>query len=586
MHTHTNHNDPNRITYIGTTDYRGINTKFGIKASDRTRHMYVIGKTGMGKSTLLENMAVQDIQNGEGLCFLDPHGSSAETLLRYIPEHRKDDVVYFAPFDIDNPIALNVLEQVSEGERHLVSNGLMAAFKKIFGADRFSDRMEYLLNNIILALLENDGQTLLGVNRMLSDKAYRDFIVSNVKDPAVKAFWTEELVRAGDKYLQEAAPAIQNKIGQFISNPLIRNVVGQKKTSFDIRKMMDERKILICNFSIGRMGEGNVNLLGNLINTKIYLAALSRANLPHDQLKKAPNFYFYVDEFQNFVNESFAQILSQARKYNLGLTVAHQYIEQLSDEVKAAVFGNVGSMMLFRVGAEDAERFEKEFSPQFTMDDIVNLGFSQIYLRLSIDGAGSKPFSAKTLPPISAHNNDYTEAVIASSRAQFAKPKREAEIEVLEFYDAYRKDKPKTENDGKYIPKSSGDNNWADRPKYDKPKSFTNDKKASPIDSLKVEKGDENKALKTADKLESKKDISKEQREKNIVRIDQAKPNNNLRDALNRALGVHNESKMNTTPKEQSNIKKEVNPQIGPIEEKATKAVKEIEEKTLRDLIE
>jgi DNA helicase HerA-like ATPase len=188
MHTHNNHDDPNRITYIGTTDYRGINTKFGIKANDRTRHMYVIGKTGMGKSTLLENMAVQDIQNGEGLCFLDPHGSSAETLLKYIPEHRVNDVVYFAPFDIHNPIALNVLEKVSEDQRHLVSNGLMAAFKKIFGADRFSDRMEYLLNNIILALLENEDQTLLGVNRMLSDKGYRDFIVSNVKDPAVKAF--------------------------------------------------------------------------------------------------------------------------------------------------------------------------------------------------------------------------------------------------------------------------------------------------------------------------------------------------------------------------------------------------------------
>lgn len=580
MHTHNNHDDPNRITYIGTTDYRGINTKFGIKANDRTRHMYVIGKTGMGKSTLLENMAVQDIQNGEGLCFLDPHGSSAETLLKYIPEHRVNDVVYFAPFDIHNPIALNVLEKVSEDQRHLVSNGLMAAFKKIFGADRFSDRMEYLLNNIILALLENEDQTLLGVNRMLSDKGYRDFIVSNVKDPAVKAFWTEELVRAGDKYLQEAAPAIQNKIGQFISNPLIRNVVGQKKTSFDIRKMMDEKKILICNFSIGRMGEGNVNLLGNLINTKIYLAALSRANLPHDELKKSANFYFYVDEFQNFVNESFAQILSQARKYNLGLTVAHQYIEQLSDEVKAAVFGNVGSMMLFRVGADDAEKFEKEFSPQFTMDDIVNLGFSQIYLRLSIDGAGSKPFSAKTLPPIAKHVNDYTDAVIAASRRQFTKPKADAEIEVMEFYDAYKKPAyiPKAlQNDGAsnsgaaFKSGNSNDNkpNYKSNSEYSAggmAKSYDNNKPrehspnykgkgsayaerqqaAASTTNYNMNKVNDNGQSESQDnskaRNEAQGNIKVTNEKPSGFKSDSEKPSNNLRDALNKALGVHLES--------------------------------------------
>lgn len=668
MHTHNNGDDPNRITYIGTTDYRGINTKFGIKANDRTRHMYVIGKTGMGKSTLLENMAVQDIQNGEGLCFLDPHGSSAETLLKYIPEHRINDVVYFAPFDIHNPIALNVLEKVSEDQRHLVSNGLMAAFKKIFGADRFSDRMEYLLNNIILALLENEDQTLLGVNRMLSDKGYRDFIVSNVKDPAVKAFWTEELVRAGDKYLQEAAPAIQNKIGQFISNPLIRNVVGQKKTSFDIRRMMDEKKILICNFSIGRMGEGNVNLLGNLINTKIYLAALSRANLPHDELKKSANFYFYVDEFQNFVNESFAQILSQARKYNLGLTVAHQYIEQLSDEVKAAVFGNVGSMMLFRVGADDAEKFEKEFSPQFTMDDIVNLGSRQIYLRLSIDGAGSKPFSARTLPPIAKHVNDYTDDVIAASRKQFAKPKVEAELEVMEFYDAYKKPAyiPKALRDdaepakptGEYNKpnyKSNNDYQGGDRKSYDKPREHSPNYKGK--NSTYTERPDNRPAhnahsvlaanekqpthtlqpkepaaashnsndsengipnMKQSMKHNSLPDTDSgnsrsAQQPMAKPPVSSAKPNNNLRDALNKALGVHLEQQKDSksenlkspeqgkavaAPQVISDSSTVTNKTMGAkpyqnsnqenireIAEDKLK-VKEVDEKTLRDLIE
>ncbi len=442
-----------RVTYIGNTDYRAKNVKFGIKEGDRTRHMYIIGKTGMGKSTLLENMLIQDIQNGEGVCFIDPHGSSAEMLLQHIPEHRIKDVVYFAPHDMEFPIALNVLEQVDENQRHLVANGLMAAFKKIFGEDKFSDRIQYILNNIMLALLENEGQTLLGVNRMLSDANYRKFIVSNVKDPSVKAFWNEEFVRAGEKYAQEAAPGIQNKIGQFISNPLIRNIIGQKKTSFDLRDIMDNKKILICNFSIGRMGEGNVNLLGNLMITKIYIAAMSRANLGAEAMKKAAPFYFYVDEFQNFVNESFAQILSQARKYNLGLIVAHQFIEQMTEEVEAAVFGNVGTMILFRVGAEDAERFEKEFAPQFTMDDIVNLSARQIYLRLSIDGVGSKPFSATTLPPMPPIGHDYTQIIVNNSREINAKTKVDVEAEVLEFY------KPLQKAEGKVIPISQTQNN-------------------------------------------------------------------------------------------------------------------------------
>lgn len=423
-----------KVTHFAVTDFRGIEEKFGIKEDDRTRHMYIIGKTGMGKSTLLENMAIQDIQSGEGLCFIDPHGTTAEKLLKYVPEHRISDVVYFAPFDTKYPVALNILEHVDEDYRHLVASGLMDSFKKVFGEDVFSGRMVYLLNNAILSLLENEGESLMGINRIFSDKDYRKKIISNVKDPAVLSFWKDEFAKYEDRYVKEATAAIQNKIGQFIMTPMIRNIVGQKKTSFDVRKIMDERKILICNFSIGQTGSENVNLIGSLLITKIYLAAMSRANLSEDSLKASAPFYFYVDEFQNFVNDSFAQILSQARKYNLGLVIAHQYIDQLTDNVKSAVFGNVGTMITFRVGANDAEVLEKEFAPQFTADDIVNLGARQIYLRLSIDGVGSKPFSARTMKPIERPPENYVPAIIAHSRIMYGKEKLLAEDEIKEWY--------------------------------------------------------------------------------------------------------------------------------------------------------
>ena len=430
-----NISNTNPITYFGVTDFRGVEEKFGIKADDRTRHMYVIGKTGMGKSTLLENLAIQDIQNGNGLCFVDPHGATAEKLLKYVPEHRMNDVIYFAPFDTKYPMSLNILEHVEEDKRHLVSSGLMDTFKKVFGEDVFSGRMVYLLNNAVLSLLENEGESLLGINRIFADKDYRKKIVSNVKDPAVLSFWNDEFAKYEDKYVKEASAAIQNKIGQFIMTPMIRNIVGQAHSSFDMREIMDTKKILICNFSIGQTGSENVNLIGSLLITKIYLAAMSRANLSYDNLQKAAPFYFYVDEFQNFVNDSFAQILSQARKYNLGLTIAHQYIEQLTDNVKAAVFGNVGTMITFRVGATDAEQLEKEFAPAFTADDIVNLGARQIYLRLSIDGVGSKPFSSRTMAPIADDDIDYVPAIIASSRAGYGKEKLVVEKEVATWYE-------------------------------------------------------------------------------------------------------------------------------------------------------
>ena len=424
--------DNEKVTYIGETDSRNRRLRFGIKKIDRSKHMYAIGKTGMGKSTLLENMAIQDIQNGDGVCFIDPHGKSADLLLEYVPKERIKDVIYFAPFDMDYPISFNVMEDVGPEKRYLVASGMMAAFKKIW-VDAWSARMEYILGNIMLALLEYPGSTLVGVNRMLTDKDFRKEVVSHISDPSVKSFWVNEYANYTDKFAAEAAPAIQNKVGQFVANPLIRNIIGQAKSSFDIRDVMDNKKILIINLSKGRVGEANANLLGSMLITKIYLGAMSRADLNEKQLAAAPNFYLYVDEFQSFANESFADILSEARKYKLNLCIAHQYIEQMTEEVRAAVFGNVGTMCIFRVGAYDAEILEKEFAPVFTAEDIVGLQKYQMYLKLMIDGVTSNPFSASGLGPIPKPETSYVQEILDSSRALYARPRHETEEELLNW---------------------------------------------------------------------------------------------------------------------------------------------------------
>lgn len=427
------HKENSPITYFAQTDSRGRRTPFGIKAPDRSRHMYVIGKTGMGKSTLLENMAIQDIRNGNGICFIDPHGKTADLLLDYIPEERIKDTLYFAPFDMEHPVSFNIMEDVGPDRRHLVVNGLMATFEKIW-VDAWSARMAYILQNTLLALLEYPGSTLLGVNRMLVDKDYRRQVVANITDPSVRSFWVDEFAKYTDRYTQEATPAIQNKVGQFTANPLIRNIVGQPKSTFNLRQMMDEKKIVIMNLSKGKVGEGNANLLGSMLITKIYLAAMSRADVTERELQKLPDFYLYVDEFQSFANKSFADILSEARKYKLNLTLAHQYIEQMEEEVSAAVFGNVGTMIVFRVGAFDAEVLEKEFMPAITAEDLVNLGIYQIYLKLMIEGVTSQPFSAVTLPPIERPAISFRENIIAHSRGTFGHARAAVEDEIKRWH--------------------------------------------------------------------------------------------------------------------------------------------------------
>lgn len=410
------------ITIFARTNYRGKEVPFGIKTDDRRRHMYLIGKTGMGKTTMMENMVIQDIRNGHGVAFLDPHGDSVQRILNCIPPERINDVIYFNPADLEYPVAFNILEAVDQKYKHLVASGLMGVFTKIW-ANMWSARMEYILNNTILALLDSPGNTLLGITRMYVDKKYRKKIVDNIKDPMVRSFWTDEYANYNEKYRTEAIAPIQNKVGQFLSSGIIRNIVGQPKSTIDLREIMDSRKILIMDLSKGKVGEDNSALLGAMIVTKLQLAAMSRTDIPEKERK---DFYLYVDEFQNFATDSFATILSEARKYRLNLIVGHQYIAQLENDkntkVRDAIFGNVGTIVTFRVGAADAEFLETEFDPVFTPNDLVNLPKYHVILKLMINGVASEPFSGITLAPNESYITDNSEKVIRVSRERFTNP--------------------------------------------------------------------------------------------------------------------------------------------------------------------
>ena len=407
------------ITTFAQTNFRNRKVKFGVKTDDRRRHFYVIDKTGSGKTTLLENMVVEDILAGHGVGVVDPHGDFAEKLLALIPENRIGDVVYFNPADTDFPFGFNPLEQVRDEHYHIIASSIMGVFKKIW-PDVWSARMEYILNNSLLSLLEYPGSTLLGIMRLLSDRDYRSEVVAHLTDPVVKSFWTDEFARYTQRLESEATAAIQNKVGQFVSNPLIRRIIGQPHSTFDIRKMMDEGKIFILNLSKGRIGEDNSALLGAMMITKMQLAAMSRVDTPERERR---DFYLYIDEFQNFSTESFVNILSEARKYRLSLILAHQYIAQLDESVRDAVMGNVGTFVIFRVGAADAEFLESEFSPEFMAADLVNLPQHNIYVKLMIDGIASRPFSAESLPPNIVRQDNYTKEIIENNRLHYGTPK-------------------------------------------------------------------------------------------------------------------------------------------------------------------
>jgi len=416
------------ICLFAQTNFRNQLRRFGIKTDDRRRHMYVIGKTGMGKTTMLENMVLQDIYKGHGIGVVDPHGDFAEKIIDYIPQNRINDVVYVNPADSAFPIGFNILEVKNEEQKHLIAAGLMATFKKIW-PDVWSSRMEYILNNTLLALLDYPGSTLLGINRLLGDKKYRKRVVKKLTDPVIKAFWQNEFANYPDRYMTEAVAPIQNKIGQFLSASIIRNMVAQVKSTIDIRDIMDSGKIFIMNLSKGRIGEDNSRLLGGMLITKIQLSAMERVDTPEDERK---DFFLYVDEFQNFATPSFANILSEARKYRLSLIMAHQYVAQLDEVVADAVFGNVGTIVTFRVGGADAELLVKEFDPHFLEPDIVNLAKYYILLKLMIDGVASQPFSAITMPPIGSPTG-VSDKIKRVSRERYSCSRKDVEDKIARW---------------------------------------------------------------------------------------------------------------------------------------------------------
>jgi len=413
------------LVIFGKTDFRGIPTEFGILREDRRHHMYLIGKTGVGKSTTIFNMAVSDIKNGEGLAVIDPHGELVESLLDFIPKERLDDVVYFNPADQEYPIAFNLLENVKPELKSIVASGLVGIFKKIW-ADSWGPRLEYILRNAILALLDHPDATLLGVTKILVDKDFRQEIIKYVKDPVIKEFWISEYEQYDQKFRTEAIAPIQNKVGQFLASPLIRNIVGQKTSTININEIMDKQKIFLINLSKGKIGEDASGLLGAMLITKIQIAALERAAIPPEERK---DFYLFVDEFQNFATESFATILSEARKYRLNIIMANQYIAQMDESVRESVFGNVGTLISFRVGPSDAPYLAKEFMPTFEETDLINLDRFHIYLKMSIQGITSPPFSAETLPPIK-ESFGFKKEVIQKSREKYARHLSKVEKEI------------------------------------------------------------------------------------------------------------------------------------------------------------
>jgi len=421
------------LTVLGKTDFRNHVEEFGIKLDDRKRHIYIIGKSGAGKSTLLENMIIDDVFEDRGVIVVDPHGELADKVVDAVPEHRIKDVILFDPSDVDFPIAFNVLDISSPDQRGNIASGFVGALKKIFG-NSWGPRLEYILRNATLALLETENPTMLGIPRILTDPGFRNWVIPQITDPVVLDFWKNEWAAKEQKQQVEEMGSILNKVGQFLSSSLIRNIVGQPKSAFDIRQIMDEQKILIVNLSKGKIGEDNSALLGTMMITRVQLAAMSRADTSFD---KRPDCFLYVDEFQNFATDSFATILSEARKYNLGLTIAHQYIEQMADEVREAVFGNVGSIICFRVGSKDAEALAREFAPVFGPDDMVNLQMARVYIKLLVDGVASQAFSAMTLPP-KVLEESYRDRVVMFTRQHYAKP-REAVVDIIDETAGYKR---------------------------------------------------------------------------------------------------------------------------------------------------
>jgi type IV secretory pathway TraG/TraD family ATPase VirD4 len=420
-------NEESAVTPFAITNYRDSRQVFGIKQKDRRGHMYIIGKTGTGKSTLLANMIISDMAKNQGLALIDPHGDLAERILDSVPKERVADVIYFNPGDLEYPIAFNPLEKCSPYSQHLVTSGLISVFKKIW-PEFWGPRLEHILRHSIFTLLEYPGATLLDLPRLLTNKDFRFMVLKQVTNQQVREFWFSEFEKYSAWMRSEAISPILNKVGQFLTSLPLRNIVGQSENTFNLREVMDSGKILIVNLAKGQIGEDNCSLLGAMLVTKIQLAAMRRADMPEEKRK---SFYLYVDEVHNFFTLSFAGILSEARKYGLSLVLAHQYLDQLDDEMRAAILGNVGTLMAFRVGAEDAKYLAREFYPVFAEADLVNLPNHHIYLKLMIDGVTSRPFSAATLPPLE-RGASFKKQIVDGSRKRYARPRQDIERNFLE----------------------------------------------------------------------------------------------------------------------------------------------------------
>jgi len=404
---------------IGEREGWGKPQLFGILIADQRHHIYVIGKTGSGKTTLLRNMIIQHIALGHGVGLIDPHGDLAEEILNHIPPRRTNDLAYFNPGDLEFPVGLNVLANVEPDSRHLVASGVVSAFKGIW-RDSWGPRLEYILYNAIAALLDCRNATLLGVNRMLVDPEYRSKVIRQVNDPFIRSFWTEEYENYDERFQREAIAPVQNKLGQFLLNPVVRNILGQVRSKVDIPFVMDNGRLFIANLSKGKLGSDKANLIGSLLTTQFQLGAMARAGRAEDERR---DFYLFIDEFQNFSTDAFASILAESRKYRLCLNLSHQYIDQLSLPLRQAVFGNVGTLIAFRIGHPDAEIMEKEFGNTFSAGAIADLDRYEAIVRLLENGSNAQPFRAKMLPPFAGYTGR-KEKLVRHSRQRFSMPRR------------------------------------------------------------------------------------------------------------------------------------------------------------------
>ncbi len=411
-----NEEEKKKINFFGRTEFKNKPATFGIKKDDRRKHVYIVGKTGTGKSTMIANMAINDMKNGEGVAVVDPHGDLTDTLLEYVPSHRINDVAYLDPADLEYPFHLNPLEVRNTAYRELVSSGIVSIFYKLYHLS-WGPRLEYILRNTILTLTNVPNSTLLQVPELLTNENYRSRVVEKLNDQVLKNFWLNEFAKMSPQMRSEAVSPILNKVGQFLSSQTIRNIVGSPTSTVDLEDMMNQGKIVLVNLSQGKLGEDSSALLGAMIITKMQLAAMNRVYLAEGERR---DFYLYVDEFQNFATTSFIKILSEARKYRLDLTLANQYIGQIDEDVQKAIFGNAGSIISFGVGATDARILSREFGEKYEENELVAMGNYEVVMKLSIDNHTSSPFSAKTLP-LPKSRNQNREKVIRSSRERYTK---------------------------------------------------------------------------------------------------------------------------------------------------------------------